>query len=181
VRELVSRYWLDVAFGLVARTMLGVALFEKSPAPAPGGTFEPDSVVGRSLARASGKGNLMLDSLAIGGSPAPFPRGAQPVARVKRGQDVVITGWAVDTTASSAAGGLLAQIDGADRVAASYGVARSDVARAARISDVGTGFVLTIPARLLAHGRHSISLLMLNRASTGFYWYPDRLEIDVTK
>ena len=175
--------WLDAAFAAWIVFLLVAAVVTTSPlfirnqraAATPGTTTAP-------LARVDGKVLLTLDSVSVGNA-TPIMLGAdpKPLVHAHSGQNLTINGWAVDASASAAAGGLLAQIDEGRRIPASYGVIRPDVAQAVGISDLATGFGLVVPAELLGPGRHEFSFLVLTQARNGFYLIRDRLEVEISR
>jgi len=160
-REAMGRSAFDVVIAVVLVAMLALALTSTHDYVPPAGTGTSAGVLTKTLVKATGAGVLTL-------------------IRLTQGQTASFSGWAIDDAKKSAAGGVLVQVDGSDRVAASYGGARPDVAAAMNMRDVaGSGFDVDIPAALLPEGRHTLSFLVLTSDGQRYYWYPDRVLVDV--
>ncbi len=87
---------------------------------------------------------------------------------VSRESRLIVSGWAADTAAGSAAAGVMVTVDDKRDFQADYGSARPDVARALRNrAYISTGFVGIVPTAGLAPGVHSvrIKIVMHDRRS----------------
>jgi hypothetical protein len=179
-REAMGRSAFDVVIAVVLVAMLALALTSTHDYVPPAGTGTSAGVLTKTLVKATGAGVLTIDRFAIGSGPSMSPAGTPTLIRLTQGQTASFSGWAIDDAKKSAAGGVLVQVDGSDRVAASYGGARPDVAAAMNMRDAaGSGFDVDIPAALLPEGRHTLSFLVLTSDGQRYYWYPDRVLVDV--
>lgn len=119
---------------------------------------------------------LSVDSVAIGSAAPARPASGEPL-HLAPGQSVTIAGWAVIDRNRSPAGGVVAVIDGAARIAATYGLSRPDVAKlfgspALRQS----GFAVTLPATSFTPGNHVVRFDVLSRDGTAYSQVPPSLD-----
>ncbi len=81
---------------------------------------------------------------------------------VRRGETVVVRGWAVDRERSTAAGGVFALIDGKQYVGGVHGLPRHDVALALDMFDARrSGFTIRVPIQGLTGGSHKLEIVSL--------------------
>jgi len=85
-------------------------------------------------------------------------------------QHVQINGWATDVVKKTAAGGVVAFIDGRDEIVGSYGYAKEFVAKALRRNSYfWSGFEVSIPTSQLGFGLHHISFDIVSHDFTTYY------------
>jgi len=95
-------------------------------------------------------------------------------------QTLVLNGWAVDSPASTAAGGVFLQTDNGARVACDYGIARPDVARVLGLSSfTPSGFTCRIEGGDIGKGRHSLGIGIVATDWNRFYFEGNQVEVDV--
>ncbi len=95
-------------------------------------------------------------------------------------QAVTIVGWAVDQQNANSAAAVFVVIDSKDSLAAQFGSARPDVAKAfSNPQFENSGFEAVIPAEDLARGTHAISLDVYAHDGSGRYRDPNILTITV--
>jgi len=105
---------------------------------------------------------------------------ASRMLHVRRMQSITIQGWALDARAAKLASGVAARVDGARRIAGTYGNPRPDVARFFHTPAYeASGFRLVVPAGSLAPGRHTVELLVLSADRSRFYALPRPLTLEV--
>lgn len=81
---------------------------------------------------------------------------------VRRGETVVVRGWAIDHEKSTAAGGIFALIDGKEYVGGVHGLPRHDVALALDMFGARRcGFTIRIPIRGVTNGSHKVDIVSL--------------------
>lgn len=179
----IRRNWPTIFIGLALATMLSISFVSTLRySPAPGGNIAIDpTLLTNSLIEAQGTSSLSIDREIVGTGKGK-PVGSGPLRlRIQPGQFLTFDGWATDDANRTAAGGLLIQVDDANRVAGIYGGARRDVAGDLNMPKaVYSGFHIVVPAALLPIGRHSLSFLVLTNDRHRFYWYPSRAIVDVT-
>jgi hypothetical protein len=105
---------------------------------------------------------------AVNGQAAPQTAGARLDS--SRDPTIVISGWAVDGAAGTAAGGVFIDVSSRLQVPARYGLDRRDVAddlknNAYRYS----GFHAEFAASLLRAGRHTLTVMPVSADKTGYY------------
>jgi len=101
-------------------------------------------------------------------TPPPTP------IKVATGGEITLTGWAVDTTAGKAAGGVILVVDDATTFQAIYGIDRPDVAVNLKNDAYRRcGFSATFPASTLTPGRHTITIKII-AADLKSYYAPSR-------
>jgi hypothetical protein len=93
-----------------------------------------------------------------------------PPITVGAGEAVTLSGWAVDTRAGKAAGGVLVVIDGGQTVEAKYGMERGDVATALKSGGYAkSGFVATVGGGTLPAGKHELTIRIVTADGRGYY------------
>jgi len=122
--------------------------------------------VSSTLSMGTCEGQTLMNIDHIGAARAPFGPG---LVRVSAGSEFRVSGWAVDRSTQSAAGGVDVLIDGTPFRGA-YGADRRDVVDYfKRPTYLESGFTLSIPAESVARGRHLLSLRVI--ASDGRCYY----------
>ncbi len=110
--------------------------------------------------------DIVVDQIYTAADPSRVPVDAKGTvfAGVRQGQQIEITGWAADITQRSAAGGVVAVMDGKDEIAASYGFATEYVSK-----NLGNplffwaGYHFFIPTDNFTYGEHEISLFVISK------------------
>jgi len=93
---------------------------------------------------------------------------------------ITLTGWAVDTTAGKAAGGIILTVDDATTFQASYGIDRPDVAVALKNDAYRrSGFSATFPVSTLTPGRHTITIKIIAADLKSYYAPSQEIAIEV--
>lgn len=114
----------------------------------------------------------------VDGQPVTGKSLAKVTASVS--QEIDIHGWAVDSQAHDAAGGVLAVVDGSETFGAYYGGDRPDVASAAHEPAYEhSGFDVFIPPNTLGPGLHRIRLDILTARVGGYYEPAQQIEVDI--
>ena len=108
------------------------------------------------------------------------PDGSTIVVNSVAGDVITIKGWAVDTAAQRAAGGVFINIDGQADVAAVRGLPRPDVgAWFKNPSFNNAGFQARLSAKGLGTGRHVLTVKILTTDRSSYYWPDYRMILDV--
>jgi len=99
---------------------------------------------------------------------------------VARTSAVIIEGWAVDSPNNALAGGVIATVDDATSVRATYGSDRQDVADYFHAQALKqSGFTVTFPPGMLAVGKHSIAIKILTNDRRSYYVAGGIIQVDV--
>jgi hypothetical protein len=106
----------------------------------------------------------------VGSAVEPLLRQAEAIG--DGAQDITVSGWAVDTAARQAAGGVEVVVDGRG-FKAEYGMDRVDVS--AGLNEPlyrRSGFQFVFPPKTLPPGAHSVSLRIITANLDGYYDTP---------
>jgi len=107
-------------------------------------------------------------------TPPPAP------ITVTAGGEITLTGWAVDTTAGKAAGGVIFAVDGTTTFQASYGIDRPDVAAVLKNDAYRrSGFSATFPTSTLTPGRHTITIKIIAADLKSYYAPSQEIAIEI--
>src|SRR5262249_7827530 len=129
-------------------------------------TVDPSTDVSATVSMSVCKGQPLMAIDQIGAARAPFGAGPIQVAGVG---EFRVTGWAVDQSVQSTAGGVDVLI-GDTPFRSIYGIDRRDVADAyQRPKYLASGFTLTIPAEKLVKGRHMLRLRVISSDGRCYY------------
>ncbi len=128
--------------------------------------FGLDSGITPRLRRNSQSTQYFLDQF----GPAAQPFGK--TVKIRRGENVMVRGWAIDAPAATLAGGVEIVIDG-QAYELPYFLTRADVA-AARRSEVYTdcGFLAILSPKLLPEGSHNVTLRIVSADRKTYYQSP---------
>ncbi len=112
---------------------------------------------GKSVAP-KGRVELKIDAIETYSGKVP----ARGSLDVRRGETVLVRGWAIDREQVSAAGGVFALIDGKEYVGGVHGLPRNDVALALDLLEARKcGFTIRIPTDGFARGAHKLDIISL--------------------
>ena len=115
------------------------------------------------------------------------PNGAVHLERspvIRRGDEVVLEGWAVDPVAQAPAGGLFLIVDGLHRVdeSSQYGLIRQDIPHALNNPDLlHSGYRIVLDGAKLRAGKHLLEIGIIAADQRGFFELPDRVSATVTE
>ena len=137
------------------------------PAQRPPNAFHLDAGITPRLARNSKPTEYFVDRF----GPALQPFGK--TVEIRSGEDVVVSGWAIDAPAAALAGGVEIVIDG-HAFKLPYFLTRADVAAAKRNEAyTDCGFLAVVPRELLPNGSHTVSLRIVSADRKTYYQSPD--------
>lgn len=89
------------------------------------------------------------------------------------GSNIVISGWAIDGFSAHTAGGVALLVDGTEIWPVQYGERREDIAkRLGRLSYLESGWHIAIPAGVIPHGVHKITVRTLSKDGRSWYTPP---------
>lgn len=99
---------------------------------------------------------FVIDGVSSGSGEKPFD--ARAIV-VRRGMTVEVRGWAIDPVAPRSAAGFAVRVDDGAWQAATYHLARPDVANALGLANAAdSGFLVRVPTRSLRAGLHVLTL-----------------------
>ncbi|MDQ6834013.1 MAG: hypothetical protein M3008_11490 [Chloroflexota bacterium] len=107
-------------------------------------------------------------------TPPPMP------IKIASAAMITITGWAVDTTAEKAAGGVIFAVNDTTTFRATYGIDRPDVAATLKNDAYRrSGFSAAFPAGGLTPGRHTIAIKIIAADLRSYYAPSQGIEIEI--
>jgi len=118
------------------------------------------------------KSEIVVDTVSTTLDPPRRPVDATGafIAGVRQGQQIEITGWAGDIINRSAAGGVIAVVDGRDEIAASYGYATEYVSKELNALPLfWAGYHFHIPTLNVGYGAHTIALYIVSKDLKTYY------------
>lgn len=129
-------------------------------------TFALDAGITPRLRRNSGTTQYFIDQ--FGPSVQPFGKTVEVVS----GENVLVRGWAVDTSASNLAGGVEIVIDDS-AYSLPYFLTRTDVATTlGKEAYTDCGFLGIVSPQLLLKGVHTVSLRIVSANHDSYYQSP---------
>lgn len=110
---------------------------------------------------------------------APSPE-KPVVVKAQETPQFMVSGWAVDKPAQSAAGGVIMVIDGNVEVPTKYGDARPDVAKFLDNPNyTKSNFVGWVNASTITKGQHILSFKVLTADKRGYYYLPNKITLAI--
>ena len=176
----VGDYWLDLAIVAVAVLAFAIGLFHHAGQPDLSRGNAGATALSRHTSTQALQGTTLfsLDTVtSLAGTKILAGMGTSTV-KVRRGDGVRLTGWAIDRAAGGPASSVLVRLDDRRTFVADYGSVRPDVARAFGVPGyLNSGFSVQLPS--LSVGRHRISLLIYSLMTGGYYFESNRVVLDV--
>ena len=175
----VRGYWLDFTIVTLAITAFAMGILHRPVHPA---SLAVSAAHSGGLAphefsnRLDGNTAFSVDVVSSDHSSKTFGGTGTAAFSTRKGDEVTVTGWAVDSVAQAPASAVMLQVGPGERIVAQYGASRPDVARVLGVPTyVNSGFVALIPTTKLRVGRHDLSLLIFDAKTRGYYLEKNRV------
>jgi hypothetical protein len=98
----------------------------------------------------------------------------------KQDEQIKVAGWAVDSNAGLAAGGVFLNIDGKTDIPTYYGIDRQDVADHFKNNNYRySGFSGSLDISSLAKGQHTLSIKVVTADKKGYYQPDQRINFTI--